>query len=41
MRNPITKRRTTVPFHVRDLPKGTLGAIIEDSGLTRDEFIKI
>ncbi len=34
------KRQTTVPFHTsRDLPKGTLRDIIEQCGLTVDEFI--
>lgn len=29
----------TVPLHRRDLPRGTLIAIIKDAGLTVDEFI--
>jgi len=40
--NPITKRRTTIPNHPeRDIPKGTLKAIIEQAGLTVDEFLKL
>jgi predicted RNA binding protein YcfA (HicA-like mRNA interferase family) len=32
-------RATTVPFHAgRDIPKGTLRAIIGDCGLTVEEF---
>jgi predicted RNA binding protein YcfA (HicA-like mRNA interferase family) len=32
-------RATTVPFHAgRDIPKGTLRAIIRDCGMTVDEF---
>lgn len=34
-------RQTTVPFHAaKDLPKGTLRDIIEQAGLTVDEFLK-
>lgn len=31
--NPTTKRRVTVPFHRRDLPKGTLNDILKQAGL--------
>ena len=34
-----TRRHTTVPYHNRDLPRGTLVAIITQAGLTRDEFL--
>ncbi|OHA31302.1 MAG: hypothetical protein A3B11_01645 [Candidatus Taylorbacteria bacterium RIFCSPLOWO2_01_FULL_44_26] len=37
--NPTTKKRATVPFHVRDLPKGTLLSIIKSSGISREYFI--
>jgi len=34
------KRQTTVPFHAsRDLPRGTLRDIIDQAGLTVDEFL--
>ena len=39
--NPKTKRRVTVPNHPGDLPKGTLRAIIKQSGLTVEEFLKL
>ncbi len=39
--NPETHRRVTVPNHPGNVPKGTLGAIIRDSGLTPDEFMKL
>ncbi len=29
----------TVPMHQRDVPKGTLRGIIEDAGLSIDEFV--
>jgi predicted RNA binding protein YcfA (HicA-like mRNA interferase family) len=33
-------RRLTIPNH-KEIAKGTLNAIIEDAGLTRDEFLKL
>ena len=33
-----THRRTVVPNHPRDIPKGTLKAIIKEAGLTVEEF---
>ena len=39
--NGRTRRHTTVPFHNRDLPRGTVAAIIQQAGLTRDEFLKL
>ncbi len=40
--NPVTKRRTVVPNHPgKDIPKGTLRAIIDQAGLDIDEFLKL
>jgi len=40
--HPITRRRTVVPNHPgRDIPKGTLRAIIQQAGLTTEEFINL
>ncbi len=39
--NPTTKRRTTIPNHPGDVPKGTLKAIIKGAGLTTEEFIEL
>lgn len=36
--NPVTGKRAVVPFHVRDLPKGTLRAIIREAGLDKNDF---
>jgi predicted RNA binding protein YcfA (HicA-like mRNA interferase family) len=36
--NETTRRHTTVPVHNRDLPRGTVAAIIQQSGLSRREF---
>ncbi|MGQ0376420.1 MAG: type II toxin-antitoxin system HicA family toxin [Nitrososphaerota archaeon] len=33
-------RRLTIPNH-KEIAKGTLNAIIEDAGHTRDEFLKL
>ena len=30
-----------VPLHMRDLPKGTLHGILEDAGLTIEQFLKL
>ena len=40
--NPITRRRTVIPNHPgKDIPKGTLRAIIEQSGLSIEEFNRL
>jgi len=36
--HPTTKRRVTVPFHHRDLPKGTLISILKQAGIDREDF---
>ena len=30
-----------IPLHTRDLPKGTLHGILEDAGLTTEEFLEL
>ena len=38
--NSVTHKRTVVPNHPgKDIPKGTLRAIIKEAGLTLDEFL--
>ncbi len=37
--NPQTHRRTTIPHHPGTLPIGTLRAIIDQAGMTVDEFL--
>jgi predicted RNA binding protein YcfA (HicA-like mRNA interferase family) len=39
--NERTRRHTTVPHHNRDLPRGTVAAIIQQAGLTREEFLAL
>jgi predicted RNA binding protein YcfA (HicA-like mRNA interferase family) len=41
MFNERTRRHTTVPRHSRDLPWGTVAAIIQQAGLTREDFLKL
>jgi len=38
--NPETKKRTVVPFHRKDLPKGTLISILKEAGIDRKELEK-
>jgi len=35
------KRPLTVPIHPKDLPRGTLRAIIRQANLTLEEFLKL
>jgi predicted RNA binding protein YcfA (HicA-like mRNA interferase family) len=36
--NQESKRRVVVPFHRKDLPKGTLLTILKQAGISRDKF---
>ena len=36
--NVKTKRRAVVPFHTKELPKGTIMAILRESGITKKEL---
>lgn len=35
---PITKRRVIVPYHKNDLPKGTLLAILNQAGISKEDL---
>lgn len=37
--HPKTKKRAVIPLHVTDLKKGTLSAILRESGIHKDEFL--
>ena len=40
--NPTTQKRTVVPNHPgRDIPKGTLRAIVKEAGLTIEKFSRL
>ncbi len=34
-------RRVTIPFHIKDLPKGTILSIIKQVGITKDELTQL
>lgn len=34
------KKRVVVPYHVKDLPRGTLMSILKEAGITKGEFVK-
>lgn len=36
----ITKRRVTIPYHSKDLPKGTIISILKQSSITKEELEK-
>lgn len=35
------RKRLTIPMHTRDIPNGTLLAIIKQAGLTKDQFLQL
>jgi predicted RNA binding protein YcfA (HicA-like mRNA interferase family) len=36
--HPETKRRAVIPFHKRDLPRGTLLEILKQAGISKEEL---
>jgi predicted RNA binding protein YcfA (HicA-like mRNA interferase family) len=38
--HPVSRRRAVVPRHNRDMPKGTLVALLREAGFTRDELVR-
>lgn len=39
--HPETQARAVIPFHVKELPKGTFSAILKESKITREKFEKV
>jgi predicted RNA binding protein YcfA (HicA-like mRNA interferase family) len=39
-RHPGSMRRAVVPKHLREIPKGTVKAIIRESGIDIDQFFE-
>jgi len=39
--NDVTGYFTTIPNHSGDMPEGTLRAILKQSGITPDDFLKM
>jgi predicted RNA binding protein YcfA (HicA-like mRNA interferase family) len=40
-RHPDHPHRVVVPMHARDLAKGTLNQIVDSSGVSRDDFLRL
>ena len=40
-RHPDHRHRIVVPMHARDLARGTLHQIVEASGVSRQEFMRL
>ncbi len=38
--NSITQKRAVIPFHLKEIPKGTMSAILRESGVSKEEFEK-
>lgn len=36
--HPKTKKRAVVPYHTKELPKGTVMSILREAGISRKEF---
>ncbi|NQU77848.1 type II toxin-antitoxin system HicA family toxin [Candidatus Falkowbacteria bacterium] len=39
LRHPVSLKRVVIPFHTKDLPKGTIISILKQSGLTKKDLI--
>lgn len=40
MKHAATNRRAVIPMHAKDLPRGTLMAILREAGIDREEFLR-
>ncbi|MEK7577715.1 MAG: type II toxin-antitoxin system HicA family toxin [Patescibacteria group bacterium] len=40
MKHPIHQTRAVIPIHLKDLKKGTLLAILRESGIEKEEFVQ-
>ena len=41
LKHPEKGLRVTLPWHNKDLKRGTLGSILEQSGYTAEEFVEL
>ena len=39
--NENNKKRVTIPYHTKDLPKGTILSILKQAGITKEEIENI
>jgi predicted RNA binding protein YcfA (HicA-like mRNA interferase family) len=37
---PKDKKRVVVPYHIKDLPKGTLMNILKEASISKEEFVR-
>jgi predicted RNA binding protein YcfA (HicA-like mRNA interferase family) len=37
-RNPATGKRAVVPYHIKNLPKGTFLSILREAGLSKEDI---
>jgi len=40
MYHPNTDRRAVVPYHLKDIPKGTVLSLLKEAGIDREEFLR-
>lgn len=40
MYHGVTGKRAVIPYHLKDIPKGTLSSILREAGVNRDEFLR-
>lgn len=38
--HPITKQRAVIPYHLKELPKGTFSSILKESKISKEDFEK-
>lgn len=38
---PESKRRAVIPFHLKEIPKGTMSSILREAKISKEEFEKI
>ena len=38
--HPVSRKRVTLPFHTKDLPKGTLYSILKSAGISKKDLEK-
>lgn len=41
MKNPQNDKRAIIPMHLKDIKKGTLAAILRESDIDREEFLRV
>ena len=39
--NKVNKTRVTIPFHRKEIPKGTIMSILREMGISKKELLKL